>query len=201
VSGLEEIPSVLRSEEDAAPEEPAQPASAEPQHAAAELRLPDGLRVFGGRPNGARRSVGIAVSRFNGEVTQKLLEGALAELEALGVAAEAIEVMPVPGAFELPLAAMALARSRRYSCVLALGCVIRGETPHFEFVSSEAASGVQLAGLETGIPVSFGVLTCDTREQALARAGGARGNKGAEAARSALEMAESLGQLRATLSS
>jgi 6,7-dimethyl-8-ribityllumazine synthase len=171
------------------------------QHAGGELRIPAGIRTFSGRPNGARRSVGIAVSRFNGEITQSLLDGAIAALEAAGVATEAIEVMPVPGAFELPLGAMALARSRRYSCVLALGCVIRGETPHFEFVSGEAASGVQLASLETGVPVSFGVLTCDTREQALARAGGTHGNKGAEAARSALEMVESLGQLRASLSS
>jgi 6,7-dimethyl-8-ribityllumazine synthase len=171
------------------------------QHAGGELRIPAGVRTFAGRPNGARRSVGIAVSRFNGEITQSLLDGAIAALEAAGVATEAIEVMPVPGAFELPLGAMALARSRRYSCVLALGCVIRGETPHFEYVSAEAASGVQLVSLETGVPVSFGVLTCDTREQALARAGGAHGNKGVEAARSALEMVESLGQLRASLSS
>ena len=171
------------------------------EHAAAQLRIPAGIRTFAGRPNGSRRSVGIAVSRFNGEITQKLLDGALAVLEEAGVAPEAIEVMPVPGAFELPLGAMALARSRRYSCVLALGCVIRGETPHFEYVSAEAASGVQLASLETGVPVSFGVLTCDTREQALARAGGPRGNKGGEAAQSALEMVESLGQLRASLSS
>ena len=77
--------------------------------------------------------------------------------------------MPVPGAFELPLAAMALAKTRRYSCVVALGCVIRGETPHFDFVAGEAASGLQLAGIETGVPVSFGVLTCDTAEQAEAR--------------------------------
>jgi 6,7-dimethyl-8-ribityllumazine synthase len=174
---------------------------ADGEHAAAQLRIPSGIRTFAGRPNGARRSVGIAVSRFNGEITQKLLEGALTVLEEAGVAPEAIEVMPVPGAFELPLGAMALARSRRYSCVVALGCVIRGETPHFEYVSAEAASGVQLASLETGVPVSFGVLTCDTREQALARAGGARGNKGSDAARSALEMVESLGQLRASLSS
>jgi 6,7-dimethyl-8-ribityllumazine synthase len=174
---------------------------ADGEHAGAQLRIPSGIRTFAGRPNGARRSVGIAVSRFNGEITQKLLEGALTVLEEAGVAPEAIEVMPVPGAFELPLGAMALARSRRYSCVVALGCVIRGETPHFEYVSAEAASGVQLASLETGVPVSFGVLTCDTREQALARAGGARGNKGSDAARSALEMVESLGQLRASLSS
>ena len=170
------------------------------EHAAGDLRLPAGIRVFGGPPNGARRSVGIAVGRFNGEITSRLLDGALAELEATGVAPEAIEIMPVPGAFELPLAAMALAKSRRYSCVLALGCVIRGETPHFDYVSSEAASGVQLAGLETGVPVAFGVLTCDTLAQAQGRAGGAQGNKGAEAARSALEMVESLAQLRASLS-
>jgi 6,7-dimethyl-8-ribityllumazine synthase len=190
-----------REAESVPAEQEPQPALAEeePEHAAGDLRIPAGIRSFAASPNGARRSVGIAVSRFNGEVTTQLLDGALAELEAAGVVPEAIEVMPVPGAFELPLAAMALAKSRRYSCVLALGCVIRGETPHFDFVAAEAASGVQLAGLETGVPVSFGVLTCDTTEQALARAGGDRGNKGAEAARSALEMVESLSQLRATL--
>ncbi|MCL4291220.1 MAG: 6,7-dimethyl-8-ribityllumazine synthase [Thermoleophilia bacterium] len=165
------------------------------------MRVPGGYRVFAGPPNGSRRSVGIAVSRFNGAVTSRLLDGALAELAAAGVAPEAIEIMPVPGAFELPLAATALAKSRRYSCVLAIGCVIRGETPHFDYVSSEAASGVQLAALETGVPVSFGVLTCDTLEQAEARAGGRHGNKGVEAARSALELVESLAQLRASLSS
>ncbi len=185
----------------AAEVEPLEPAAPVPEHAEGDLRLPLGIRTFSASPNGARRSVGIAVSRFNGEITSRLLDGALAELDAAGVAAEAIELMPVPGAFELPLAAMALAKSRRYSCVLALGCVIRGETPHFDFVAAEAASGVQLAGLETGVPVSFGVLTCDTRAQAEARAGGALGNKGAEAARSALEMVESLGQLRSTLAS
>jgi len=99
--------------------------------------------------------------------------------------------VPVPGAFELPIAAMALAKTRRYLCVVALGCVIRGETPHFDYVASEAASGLQLAGLETGIPVSFGVLTCDTQEQAEARVG-----KGAEAVRTALEMADLFSQLR-----
>lgn len=195
MSDLDEIPQVLRSEENAAPA----PAPDQPQHAGAELRIPAGIRTFAGRPNGGRRSVGIAVSRFNGEITQRLLEGALSELDQHGVAPEAIEVMPVPGAFELPLGAMALARSRRYSCVVAIGCVIRGETPHFDFVSAEAASGVQLAALETGVPVSFGVLTCDTVDQANARAGGGHGNKGAEAARSALEMVESLALLKASL--
>ena len=110
---------------------------------------------------------------------------------------ERIDVMPVPGAFELPLGAMALAKTRRYACVVALGCVIRGDTPHFEYVAGEAASGLQLAGLETGVPVSFGVLTCDSRRQAEERAGGPQGNKGAEAALSALEMADLLTLSRA----
>jgi 6,7-dimethyl-8-ribityllumazine synthase len=135
------------------------------------------------------------VSRFNGDITNRLLENALDELEDLGVARESVTVMEVPGAFELPLAAMALAKTRRYSCVVALGCVIRGETPHFEYISSEAASGLQLASLETGIPVAFGVLTCDTIEQAEARV-----EKGVDAARSALEMADLFAQLRAAAS-
>jgi 6,7-dimethyl-8-ribityllumazine synthase len=167
-------------------------------HAPGELRLPDGMQAIQGTPDGARRSVGIVVSRFNGDVTTTLLDAAVAELEEAGVERERIEILTVPGAFELPLGAMALAKTRRYSCIVALGCVIRGETPHFDYVAAEAASGLQLTALETGVPVSFGVLTCDTREQAEARAGGARGNKGAEAARSALEMADAFGRLRAT---
>src|SRR6185436_6500956 len=103
---------------------------------------------------------------FNGGVTNKLLQSALAALEEAGVAQDAVTIMPVPGAFELPLAAMALAKTRRYACVVALGAVVRGETPHFEYVSAEAASGLQLAAIETGVPVAFGVLTTDTVEQA-----------------------------------
>ena len=167
-----------------------------PDHAIGRLRMPDGVGVIAGSPNGARRSVGIVVARFNGEITSRLLDGAIAALEEAGVERDRIDVVPVPGAFELPLGAMALARTRRYSCVIALGCVIRGETPHFDFVAGEAASGLQVAALETGIPVSFGVLTCDNREQAEARAGGPQGNKGSEAARSALEMADVFGLLR-----
>ncbi len=102
-------------------------------------------------------------------------------------------VVPVPGAFELPLAALALAKTRRFSCVVALGCVIRGETAHFEFIAGEAASGLQLAAIETGIPVAFGVLTTETTEQAEARV-----DKGAEAVRTALEMADLFAQLRAS---
>jgi 6,7-dimethyl-8-ribityllumazine synthase len=167
------------------------------EHAVGRLRLPEGVGVIAGSPNGARRQVGVVVARFNGEITTRLLDGAIAALEEAGVERERIDVVPVPGAFELPLGAMALARTRQYACVVALGCVIRGETPHFDYVAAEAASGLQLAALETGTPVSFGVLTCDTRAQAEARAGGAQGNKGAEAARSALEMADVFGRLRA----
>jgi 6,7-dimethyl-8-ribityllumazine synthase len=169
------------------------------QHASGELRIPEGVGVYMGSPNGARRSVGIVVGRFNGDITSRLLDGALEALGEAGVVRERIDVMPVPGAFELPLGAMALAKTRRYACIVALGCVIRGDTPHFEYIASEAASGLQLAALETGVPVSFGVLTCDSRRQAEERAGGEQGNKGAEAARSALEMADAMARLRASV--
>ncbi len=163
----------------------------EAQHAAGELEIPDGHTVVEGAPNGFRRTVAVVVGRFNGDISNRLLASALAALEDAHVAKESITIVPVPGAFELPLAAMALAKTRRYSCVVALGCVIRGETPHFDFVAGEAASGLQLAAIETGIPVSFGVLTCESREQAEARV-----DKGAEAARAGLEMAELFAQLR-----
>jgi 6,7-dimethyl-8-ribityllumazine synthase len=169
------------------------------EHAAGELRIPEGVGVYMGSPNGARRSVGIVVGRFNGNITSRLLDGALEALGEAGVPRERIDVMPVPGAFELPLGAMALAKTRRYACVIALGCVIRGDTPHFEYVAGEAASGLQLAGLETGVPVAFGLLTCDSRRQAEERAGGEKGNKGTEAARTALEMADALSRLRASI--
>jgi 6,7-dimethyl-8-ribityllumazine synthase len=169
------------------------------EHAPGELRIPDGIGVYEGSPNGGHRHVGIVVGRFNGDITTRLLDGALAALAEAGVTRERVDVMPVPGAFELPLGAMAFAKTRRYSAVIALGCVIRGDTPHFEYVASEAASGLQLAGLETGIPVAFGVLTCDNRAQAEQRSGGGKGNKGAEAARTALEMADTLARLRASV--
>jgi 6,7-dimethyl-8-ribityllumazine synthase len=174
---------------------PAPAPEPEPEHAPGELVVPEGYEVVEGAPEGSGRSVAIVVSRFNGEITTGLLEHALEALAGQGVAQSAITVVPVPGAFELPLAAMALARSRRYACVVALGCVIRGETAHFEYVAGEAASGLQLAGLETGVPVSFGVLTCNTREQAEARL-----DRGAEAALTALEMAGLFARLRGTQS-
>jgi 6,7-dimethyl-8-ribityllumazine synthase len=162
------------------------------EHAPGELSVPPGYAVLEGGARGARRAVGIVVSRFNGEVTGGLLESALEELEGLGVERDSITVMPVPGAFELPLAAMALAKTRRFACIVALGCVIRGDTPHFDYVASEAASGLQLAGIETGVPVSFGVLTLDRPDQAEPRL-----EKGAEAVRTALEMADLFANLRA----
>ncbi len=167
--------------------------TADQQHAYGELDIPDDVNVLEGSPDGTRRGVAIVASRFNGEITNKLLEAALEELDDAGVRREAVTVMPVPGAFELPLAAMALAKTRRYACVVALGCVVRGETPHFDYIASEAASGLQLAALETGVPVAFGVLTVDMVEQAEARV-----SKGAEAVRTALEMADAFAQLRAT---
>ena len=160
-------------------------------HAPDELDIPDDVLILEGSPSGAGRSVGLVVSRFNGEITNGLLESALSALEEAGVPPERTTVVPVPGAFELPLGAMALAKTRRYACIVALGCVIRGETPHFDFVASEAASGIQLAALETGVPVAFGLLTVENAEQASARIG-----KGAEAVRAALEMADLFAQLR-----
>jgi 6,7-dimethyl-8-ribityllumazine synthase len=196
--GDEEEDEELEPEEELEDDEPEAEAPAEPledesrEHAEGEFAVPDGYGILQGTPTGGRRAVGIVVSRFNGAVTSKLLEGALAELDAAGVARNAVTVMPVPGAFELPIAAMALAKTRRYACIVALGCVIRGETPHFDFVAGEAASGLQLAALETGVPVAFGVLTLEEADQADDRL-----EKGAEAVRTGLEMADVFAQLRA----
>jgi 6,7-dimethyl-8-ribityllumazine synthase len=193
VEELEEDDELEDEAEEEAEEELPRLRTAEQQHAYGELDIPDDVNVLEGSPDGTRRGVAIVASRFNGEITNKLLEAALEELDEAGVRREAITVMPVPGAFELPLAAMALAKTRRYACVVALGCVVRGETPHFDFIASEAASGLQLAALETGVPVAFGVLTVDVIEQAEARI-----DKGAEAVRTALEMADAFAQLRAS---
>jgi 6,7-dimethyl-8-ribityllumazine synthase len=163
------------------------------EHVGGEIDVPPGYALIEGEPRGERRSVGVVVSRFNGGITNRLLQRALDALAEAGVPQEGITIMPVPGAFELPLAAMALAKTRRYACVVALGCVIRGETPHFEFVATEAASGLQLAAIETGVPVAFGVLTCNTVSQAEARI-----DRAADAVQSALEMADAFSQLRAS---
>src|SRR5207248_2798654 len=186
----EDEPEPEAAPEEAEPEEEPEPS---PEHAVGELDIPEGYGVLEGAPTGRRRAVGIVISRFNGEITNGLLRSALEALEDAGVAQDAVTVMPVPGAFELPLAAMALAKTRRYACIVALGCVIRGETPHFGFVAGEAASGLQLAALETGVPISFGVLTTESADQADERVA-----KGAEAVRTALEMADLFSKLRAS---
>ena len=136
----------------------------------------------------AGRRVAIVVSRFNELATARLAAGARACLQERGMDASSIDEFWVPGAFELPLAADRLAARGVYDAVVALGCVIRGETPHFEFVSAEAARGLGEVALKHGLPIAFGVLTTDDTEQAMARAGGRHGNKGWEAAQAALEM-------------
>jgi 6,7-dimethyl-8-ribityllumazine synthase len=163
------------------------------QHVAGEIDVPDGYTVLEGTPSGHRRSVAVVVSRYNGGLTNRMIAVAIETLEEAGVSSEAVTIMPVPGAFELPLAAMALAKTRRYACVVALGAVVRGETPHFDYVAGEAASGLQLAAIETGVPVAFGVLTTETVEQAEARI-----DRAADAVRTALEMADVFAQLRAS---
>src|SRR5258708_28578637 len=138
----------------------------------------------------------LVVSRFNSFITERLLSGALEALEAAGAPAENIQVVRVPGSFEIPLAAKKLAESARADAVIAIGCVLRGETAHFDYVASEVARGVQLAQLDTGVPIIFCVLTCDTLEQAIDRAGLKSGNKGHEAGLSAVEMANLSKHLR-----
>jgi len=136
--------------------------------------------------------IGIALARFNQAVTDRLVAGALEALVQQGVADDAIDVATVPGAFELPLCAQPLASTGRYDALICLGAVVRGETPHFDFVAGEAARGIAEISRRFDLPVAFGLLTTDTIEQALARAGGDRGNKGAEAALTALEMVQVL---------
>ena len=131
----------------------------------------------------------IVVSRFNSAITDRLLEGAEDALKQSGAADEDVEIVYVPGAFELPLAAKKLASQGDYDALIAIGCVIRGETSHYDYVCSETARGIQLAQMETGVPIIFCVLTCETQEQALARAGGEHGNKGYDSGVAAIEMA------------
>ncbi len=152
--------------------------------------------TYQGELQGAGLRVALTVSRFNEAVTSRLLAGARTALERHGVRAEDVDLAWVPGAFELPFTARKLAESHRYDAVVCLGAVIRGETPHFEYVAGEAARGIADAARDTGVPVIFGVLTTDTLEQALERASGKAGNKGYDAAVNAIEMANLLRQLR-----
>ena len=131
----------------------------------------------------------VVVSRFNNLITERLLSGAMDALKKSGAAKSDIEIVGVPGAFELPLAAKKLAEKGEYDALIAIGCVIRGETSHYDYVCSETARGLQLAQMDTGLPIIFCVLTCETQEQAMARAGGAHGNKGFDSGMAAIEMA------------
>jgi 6,7-dimethyl-8-ribityllumazine synthase len=155
------------------------------------------VRTVEGTIDGSGLRVAIVVARFNELITERLLQGAVDTAREHGVADEAIEVVWVPGAFELPMAAQRLARSARFDAIACCGAVIRGETPHFDFVAGEAARGVARVALESGLPVTFGVITSDNVEQAQARAGGAVGNKGREAMLAAIEMANVLNAIDA----
>jgi 6,7-dimethyl-8-ribityllumazine synthase len=150
---------------------------------------------YEGKLDASGMRLGVVAARFNGDVTKLLLEGALDELADRGVESDAVQVVWVPGAFEIPLAAKQLAESGELDAVICVGAVIRGDTPHFDYVAGECAAGISRVGLDTGIPVAFGVVTTDDLDQALARAGGAEGNKGAEAAATAVEMVDLLRKL------
>lgn len=152
--------------------------------------------TFQGELKGAGLRLALVVSRFNEVVTSRLLAGARSALERHGVREEDVDVAWVPGSFELPMAAHGLAESHHYDAVVCLGTVIRGETPHFEFIAAEAARGIGQVARDTGVPITFGVLTPNTLEQALERAGGKVGNKGYDAAVNAIEMANLIRQLR-----
>ncbi len=152
-------------------------------------------RTFEGRLSGEGLSLAIVVSRFNRLVTDRLLAGAREALMGHGVDMDRVDVAWVPGSFEIPVAARRLAQSGSYQAVICLGAVIRGETPHFEYICAEAARGISAVSRDTGVPAIFGVITADRLEQALERAGGKAGNKGYDAALSAIEMAHLMKEL------
>ncbi|MCH6557071.1 MAG: 6,7-dimethyl-8-ribityllumazine synthase [Nitrospirae bacterium] len=156
------------------------------------------MKELAGKQDAAGLRVGLVVSRYNEFVTSRLLAGAVEVLTKAGAGEEGIEVAWVPGAFEIPLVARRLARSGRFDAVICLGAVIRGETPHFEYISREASRGIAQASLDSDLPVIFGVLTTDTVEQAMERAGAPERNRGAEAAHTAIEMASLLRKLPET---
>jgi 6,7-dimethyl-8-ribityllumazine synthase len=159
--------------------------------------MSDGVTAIRGTTSGGTRRFAIIVSRFNEAITGRLLAGARACLEQHGVDGDRIDVIEVPGAWELPIAAQFAVRTANYAGIVALGCVIRGETPHFDYVAGPAADGLSRVALDAGIPVTFGLLTTDDVAQAVARAGGRAGNKGWEAALTALEMADLAERLEA----
>jgi 6,7-dimethyl-8-ribityllumazine synthase len=147
------------------------------------------MRTFEGSLSGTGLRIGIVVARFNDFISERLLSGALDTLRRHGVSEDDIDLAWVPGCFEIPLVAKRMAAGGRYDALICLGAVIRGSTPHFDYVAGSSASGVATVGLETGIPASFGILTTDNIDQAIERAGTKAGNKGADAAQTAIEMA------------
>jgi 6,7-dimethyl-8-ribityllumazine synthase len=153
------------------------------------------MAEFAGLPSGVGRRVAVLASRFNEPIVKKLVDGALQALLKYGVVFEDIDVIWVPGAWELPVAARWLLATERYDGIVAVGAVIRGETAHFDYIAGEASKGLAEASAESETPIGFGVLTCDTEEQAEARAGGAHGNKGWDAAVATLEMADLMDRL------
>jgi 6,7-dimethyl-8-ribityllumazine synthase len=149
----------------------------------------DAIRIVEGDLRVGDLQIALVASRFNGEVVERLVTGAVDALVAAGARRAGLEVVRVPGAFDLPPVVRRIAASGRYDAIVALGAVIRGETPHFDYVAGECAAGLARVAADTGVPVAFGVLTTDNEEQALERAGGREGNKGADAARAAVELA------------
>lgn len=154
------------------------------------------MRTIDGNPPASGLRVAIVVSKYHDFVTDPLKDGALAALSKAGVSTDCITVVRVPGSFEVPAAAQQAAASGRYDAVVCLGCLIKGETPHFDFIASAVAHGLTAASATTGVPMSFGVLTTNSIEEAVARAGRGEDNKGWEAAMAAVEMATVIGQLR-----
>jgi 6,7-dimethyl-8-ribityllumazine synthase len=144
----------------------------------------------------SRARFAVIAARFNAFIVDELLSGCVSRLKELGVLADAVEIYHVPGAFELPVTAKVAAKTGRFAAVICLGCVIRGDTPHFEFVAGEAARGIQQAAIEEGLPVIFGVLTTETEQQARDRTGGVHGHAGKRAAEAAVEMVAVLAELR-----
>jgi 6,7-dimethyl-8-ribityllumazine synthase len=153
------------------------------------------MTVIEGSGKGAGRRIAVVVAKWNDFVTERLRAGAIAALEAAGVSPDAIATVRVPGAFEIPIAAQHAAESGRFDAIVCIGCVIRGETPHFEYIAASVAHGITSAAAATGVPMAFGVLTTNSAEEALARAGQGPSNKGHEAAVAALEMADVVSQL------
>ena len=153
------------------------------------------MAELSGNPVGTGRRIAVVASRFNESITRALVDGALDALVRHGTAFDDVDVIWVPGAWELPVAVRRAMASERYEAIVALGAVIRGDTPHFDYVAGEASRGLSDAARDSDIPLGFGLLTCDTMEQALARAGGEHGNKGWDAALAALEMADLLDQM------